>query len=258
MLPNVEKSPQNQKLPQKLPLHIQIVERMTRSIAAGQWLAGDKLPTEAVLAAHLSVAVGTLRKALAVLTQRGVIVRKQGSGNYIAAQDAASSNTNAAPHTAIYGFFRLEKLAGGGLPTAQILSLDKVFETAGTAGEKLQQYRVRRIRFLDETPVALEEIYFTAASSLQITDLHESLYVFYETKLKFWISRVDDHISVAAVPDWGGKDILPFGLNGLNGLKTGEMAGFVHRLGYNQHGDVAEESYTWFDPSVARYSARWK
>ena len=48
-----------------LPVFQQIAELLARQIKAGHWREGERLPTEAELAASLSVAVGTLRKALA-------------------------------------------------------------------------------------------------------------------------------------------------------------------------------------------------
>ena len=100
-----------------LPLYIQISELLTREIAAGIWPDGSRLPTEAELAKSLGVAVGTLRKALAELEQRELLVRIQGSGTYVRARPKTG---------AIYEFFHLELKQGAGLPTAHILSLDKL------------------------------------------------------------------------------------------------------------------------------------
>ncbi len=64
---------------------------------------------------ELGIAVGTLRKTLAELESRGLLERIQGSGNYIRA-------INNDPQS-VYALFRLELIEGGGLPTAEILSV---------------------------------------------------------------------------------------------------------------------------------------
>lgn len=62
------------------------------------------------MAESLGVAVGTLRRALAILEERGLLRRVQGSGNYVEAKAEVQS---------VYEFFRLELINGGGFPTAR-------------------------------------------------------------------------------------------------------------------------------------------
>ena len=174
----------------KLPIYRQISEYLHRGITAGRWLPGDRLPIEAELAANLGVAVGTLRKALAQLEKDGLLERRQGSGTYV----------KRAPDTkAIYDFFHLEMLSAlGSVPTATTLSLDACAngDLPAVLSHWDEAWCVRRHRFLNQSLVAVEEIYFNKqhANKLDVKDLHESLYLFYETQFKFWISRVEDQI----------------------------------------------------------------
>jgi DNA-binding GntR family transcriptional regulator len=234
---------------QPLPLYIQISELLTRQIAAGHWQDGERLPTEAELAPQLGVAVGTLRKALAELESRGMLARKQGSGTYVRTPREGRS---------IYEFFRLELKDGVGLPTAQVLSLQRVKHPAGVPrfgaepadGPAFCQ-RVRRLRYLDRVPVALEEIWFDArhAPSLKVDALSESLYLYYRNALGFWISRVEDHLGLGHVPDWAPPEL---------GLAPGAPACCVARQSWAQTGALEEYSLTWFNSERARYAARWR
>ena len=54
------------------------------SIARGVWKPGDQLPTERELGARFSLARNTLRKRLKVLESEGLIVRRVGSGSFVA------------------------------------------------------------------------------------------------------------------------------------------------------------------------------
>ena len=57
--------------PTALPLYVQISELLIRDIAAGRLIDGERLPPEREMAEELGISIGTLRKALADLTQKG-------------------------------------------------------------------------------------------------------------------------------------------------------------------------------------------
>jgi len=58
---------------------------MQAEILSGRWEERKKLPAEAELAAILNVSRGTLRKAIAELTNAGLLVRSHGRGTFVAA-----------------------------------------------------------------------------------------------------------------------------------------------------------------------------
>lgn len=226
-----------------LPVYLQIAELLARQIKAGYWHSGERLPTEAELAQTLSVAVGTLRKSLALLEAQGVLERIQGSGTYVR-QTAGSQQ--------IYELFRLELSNGPGLPTAHILDLSlqpRPVALAAIAREGESCWRVRRLRFLSQQPVALEEIWFPASdcADLTLAELGDSMYLFYQQRLGVWIARVEDQISAAPAPDWTVEPIR---------LQAGDCSGYIERISWTAGNRMAEFSKTWFDPSVCRYSSR--
>ncbi|SDD77934.1 GntR family transcriptional regulator [Paracoccus isoporae] len=225
-----------------LPRYLQLSEMLARDIAAGHLLDGERLPPERVLAARLKTSVGTLRKALAELTQRGLLERRQGSGNYIRA---------VADPQGVYAFFRIELLSGGGLPTARLLSLDLMRKPADLPdfGRSDHAHRIRRLRFLNDLPCVLEEIWLDAgyAPRLAAKDLSESLYLFYRRRLDLWISHVEDRVSTGALPGW-----VPPAF----GLSPGSVTGLVQRVGFDQQNCRAEFSRNWFNPQHCHYVSR--
>lgn len=227
-----------------LPKYVQTAELLIREIAAGRLADGARLPPERDMAGDLDISVGTLRKALNDLTDRGLLERVQGSGNYVRHKAEAAG---------VYAFFRLELVDGGGLPTADILSVDRMKkpEDLPKFGRSDEGHRIRRLRRLSGVPAALEEIWLDAGWAETVTreDLLESLYLFYRTQLGLWIARAEDRIGVDSVPDWGVPEFK---------LKAGAPAGFIERWGRTNEGDIAEFSRTWFDASVARYIARMR
>ena len=230
------------KNPYVLPMHQQISEMLIREIAAGRMMEGEKLPPERDMAAGLGIAVGTLRKALDDLERKGLLERIQGSGNYVRSQPDVAS---------VYSMFRLELVEGGGLPTARVLSVDRLAKPADLPafGSSSEAHRIRRLRSLGGTPAALEEIWLDGshAAAIGIEDLSDSLYLYYRKALGIWIQRAEDRVGVGAAPDWGPVEF---------GLAGGTAAGFIERIGWTQDGTRAEFSRTWFDHRVARYVAR--
>jgi GntR family transcriptional regulator len=225
-----------------LPMHQQVSEMLIREIAAGRMIEGEKLPPERDMAAGLGIAVGTLRKALGDLERKGFLSRIQGSGNYVRSQPDVAS---------VYSMFRLELLDGGGLPTARVLSVDRLAKPMDLPvfGSSSEAHRIRRLRSLGGKPAALEEIWLdgSRAETVAIEELSDSLYLYYRKALGIWILRAEDRVGVGQVPGWALPEF---------GLAPGAAAGFIERTGWMQDGASAEFSRTWFDHGVARYVAR--
>ena len=228
--------------PQALPIYVQISERLIREIAAGHIADGARLPPERDMAADLGIAVGTLRKALADLESKGMLERIQGSGNYVRHKPQVAS---------VYAFFRLEKIEGGGLPMAEVLSVDRMQKPEGAPsfGASREGHRIRRLRRLDDDVIAVEEIWLDGDAAPEITteDLSDSLYLYYREKLGVIIASVADEIGVDSVPDWADERF---------GLTAGEACGYIERVSWDSASSPVEFSRTWFDYNKARYLSR--
>ena len=226
---------------QPLPKYIQISERLIREIAAGHIADGARLPPEREMAADLGIAVGTLRKALGDLEAKGLLARVQGSGNYVRHKPEVES---------VYALFRLERVQGGGLPTAEVLTVDRLAKPAAPDfGPNAEGHRIRRVRLLDEQVVALEEIWLDGgwADTLTVGDLSDSLYLYCKEQLGLLIASVEDRVGVAPVPDWVDARFNP---------KPGTPVGYIERIGRTSEGSPEEFSRTWFDMDRARYVSR--
>lgn len=65
------------------PLYHQIQASLRHRIRANEWSGGRSLPNETILARQYGVSIGTMRKALEILGQEKLIVRRQGLGTYV-------------------------------------------------------------------------------------------------------------------------------------------------------------------------------
>lgn len=227
--------------PSSLPLYVQTAEMLIRDIQAGRLLDGQRLPPERDMARDLGLSVGTLRKALDDLVEKGLIERRHGSGNYIC---------KATEPVGVYAFFRLELICGGGLPTAEVLSVERREKPADLPafGKARDGHRIRRLRRLGGEPAAYEEIWLDASytDTLRPEHLTDALYAVYKARLGLWVQRAEDRVGLGSVPDWGRGLALP----------AGAPCGHVERISWDQNNESCEASRTWFDPGVATYVSR--
>jgi len=143
-------------------VHGQIEDWLAGEIARGALGPGDKLPTEAELAAWFGVSRMTLRHALGSLVRRGLLTRVVGrrGGTFVAAPKVEQDLTTLA------GFS--EQLRRHGL-VAGALVLSAVSRPAGPAAAAALAvdaddpvFEIRRVRLADGSPLALERSLFPA------------------------------------------------------------------------------------------------
>lgn len=225
-----------------LPIYIQISEMLMREIIAGRLLDGERLLPERTLAKSLNISVGTLRKALKDLEQKGALFRKHGSGNYV------KFNTK---FDSIYSFFRVELIDGGGLPSAKNLDINLVQKPkdAPFFGESNKCLRIRRLRFLDDQPCVLEEIHLDSmkTNGHKFDQISQSVYLFYKDILNLRIMSAKDSATLLPVPSWAPEEFK---------LAHDNETVCIERLANDQFGAPVEFSRSWIDTKVARYTAR--
>ncbi len=127
---------------------------MRERIVAGEWPPGSAIPAEQTLAAEHGVALGTMRRALDLLAEHGLVERIHGRGTFV------RQGLSGAP---MLRFFRFGE-ARGEAPNSRILSRDLMAATAEAArvlgcGSGEQALRLKRLRSMGGQPVLYEEIW---------------------------------------------------------------------------------------------------
>lgn len=89
----------NHKKPRQL--HLQIIDTLRHNIESGMYQPGDQFPTEMELAGEFGVSRGTLRRALQVLVDQGVLRRIAGKGTFV--KPAGSAGTNVSGRSTLVG-----------------------------------------------------------------------------------------------------------------------------------------------------------
>ena len=73
----------------RVPIYLQLVERIKHLIATGALAPGEQLPTVRSLASELRINFNTVARAYAILDEAGVISTQQGRGTFVRARPRA-------------------------------------------------------------------------------------------------------------------------------------------------------------------------
>ena len=156
-----------------LPLYQQLQRALREAIETRALGPDDALPAERQIAAELAISRITVRKAIDGLVEEGLLVRRQGSGNFVAAR----IEKNFAKLTS----FSEDMRARGRTPRSEWIKRSEGQVTPEEAltlrlGPGAPVYRFHRLRFADETPMCLEFATVVGTALPSLGDVGNSLY----------------------------------------------------------------------------------
>nr|WP_041675051.1 GntR family transcriptional regulator [Ramlibacter tataouinensis] len=163
-------------------------------VLAGEWAPGTALPSEQALAAEHGVALNTLRRALELLAEQGLVERVHGRGTFVRASLSGAT---------MLRFFRFGN-ASGEVPTSRIVARRPLAASGEVAmrlgiapGEAVLQ--LLRVRALAGTPCLLEEIHlplplFQALASGPTDAWDDLFYPMYAQRCGVHVQRACDEI----------------------------------------------------------------
>lgn len=186
--------------PAYLPLYQQVKASLIKRIAAGEWPPGTFLPSETALAEEYGVSQGTLRKALVELTNAQSLVRYQGKGTAVAAFDSDQD---------LFRFLLIVDSQGRKvLPMSQMTLCETGVADDREAGALnlapgARVYRLERIRFLEGTPVIIENITlplerFPGLEEVSYGNLPNTLYDYFQKQFSVIIASASEQLSAVS------------------------------------------------------------
>lgn len=183
------------KTPSFKPLYMQVKELILERLRERVWEPGELLPSEAYLAAELSVSQGTVRKALDELTSENLLRRSQGKGTFVS------------EHTAARSMFHFLNLVGADgekhIPASRLLSIKlrigNKYELEQLQLAPLSEVvSLTRLRVLQEQPTIFETIVLPATLVKGMEQLEKeipnTLYHFYERHYGFSVTRANEKL----------------------------------------------------------------
>jgi GntR family transcriptional regulator len=144
------------------PLYVKLQQALAGAIRSGRLKSGDALPPERDLAEYASISRVTVRKAVDELVRQGILVRRHGSGTFVAkpvekVEQPLSRLTSFTEDMARRGRTSRAEWLERGLFTP---SPDEMMMLGLAAGGLVA--RLGRLRIADENPLAIERASISA------------------------------------------------------------------------------------------------
>lgn len=218
---------------------------LRQRIVAGEWPPGYPLPAETTLAAEHGVALGTLRRALEVLAEQGLVERQHGRGTFV------RSGLAGAP---MLRFFRFGE-GQGEAPASRIVSREPVAASAEVArrlgiGRGEPVLRLQRLRTVAGQPCLLEDIWlplplFQRLADGDPGDWGDLLYPLFAERCGVHVARAVDEITFGTFTAAQAKRLH---------LSAGHPCAVVTRQAHNLAGRCVELRHTRGDAHAFHYT----
>lgn len=177
------------------PMYRQIADAFRGKINAGELKPGDALPTESSLQEAFRVSRVTVRQALKLLADEQIIESIQGSGSYVKKEERVNYDIYQ-----LTGFY--EKLADRHVDTHsdvkifEVVKADARLAATLAVGVEDKVWHVKRVRFIKQKPVNLEETWMPLAMFPDLTweVMENSKYHYVEQIKKLVIDRSEQEL----------------------------------------------------------------
>jgi GntR family transcriptional regulator len=182
-----------------VPMYVQIEEHLKRRIKQGEYAVGKAIPSERELTEMFDVSRMTVRQSITNLVTEGLLYREKGRGTFVAAPKVEQ------PLSGLTSFTE-DMLSRGMEPSTKLISFKKVGAEADIAQALLlvegeQVFVVKRIRYADHKPMAIERSYLPVkiVPELDLQTVEGSLYSFIEHQKKLTISHASQSMEATLV-----------------------------------------------------------
>lgn len=197
-----------------IPIYMQIAEDIRSKIIDGEFKINSKIPTEDEIVEQYGVSRMTGRNAVTELVNEGLVYRVHGKGVFVT-RKKLERNLNR-----LNGFYE-DMREKGYKPGSKILQFYKRIPTQREQHileikSNQEVYYIRRIRYIDEIPIALQNLIVPVqrVPNLNKVDLnHRSFYAYLEkngTPLKKAEQRMEAIVAPEIAKEMGIPKELPF------------------------------------------------
>ena len=216
-------------------------------VVSGEWQIGKAIPSEASLAKEFSVAVGTIRQAIAELAEDGVLIKHHGKST------AVSSGLNG---QSMLRFFRYQ-LEGQKqiLPQAKVMDIKQVTPDSDivklTGWKSKSLLKIHRIRLINGNPLLYEIIYlplpqFKKLIQFKSSDFDDLFYPMYAKVCEIAVIKAKDQVSFELMKKTDAKMLS---------MKEGHPGVRVTRIAFDLTGKPVEYRSSIGDAMEFRYVA---
>lgn len=201
-----------------------IITSLKKAIDDGEF-ADMRLPDERSLAESYSVSRSSIKRALGLMADQGIIFKKRGSGTFVNPLylKQGSSFNYSGKNLGITDSFN----SNGQKPSVKVLSFDVVHPSKDLQDSLFLKptefvYSFKRLRFLDDVPFMIETGYIPIKLAPELSEqiASESIFNYVESELGKEVNKT--YLNISAAPsDDEGKQLLHLADNEPIGLMEG-------------------------------------
>ena len=180
-------------------MYVQIEEYLKLRIQQGEFAVGTVIPSERELTEMFGVSRMTVRQSITNMVNSGLLYREKGRGTFVAAPKVEQ------PLSGLTSFTE-DMLSRGMAPSNRLISFDKMMPYVDVAqklqiGEGEEVFLVKRIRYADDKPMAIEKTYLPVklVPTLDKDALTGSIYSFIEKDSHMTIGHAMQRMEAALV-----------------------------------------------------------
>ena len=182
-----------------IPLYEQLADTLRDKMYAGEYTFGDRLPSERALASEFGISHLTVRRALTMLEEEGLIVRIQGKGTFV-------KSTRLAVNMQAMGSFSSVLKGQNTNVTSKVLysgmrRARSKFSRLFGISEDSQVFECIKLKSSNGIPLAIEQTAVPLEYVPDIADYDYSVYSLYDVyrKNKITIVREDQYLEIVKV-----------------------------------------------------------
>ena len=214
------------------PIYLQLSRMLAGAIRDGRYKPDEALPSERVLAETLSVSRVTARSAIDQLVSQGLIVRKRGSGNYIAPliEQPLSQLTSFSEELTRRGYAPSSRWLDRRLDVAMT---DEQLTLGLSPGDKVA--RLERLRLADNVVMAFEVSVLPQTVIQDPLAVGASLYAYLDGVGKAPVRALQHIRAINAQPRLAEQ----------LGIPERQAVLFITRIGYLESGQAVELTHSY-------------
>jgi len=214
------------------PLYMQLARKLAQDVREGRYQADQALPSERMLSEQLDVSRVTARKAIDQLVDQGLVVRRRGSGNYIAPRiEQPLSNLSS---------FSEQLQQRGYTPRSEWLRREVLVADAGeqlslglSPGARVA--RLERLRLADDIVMAYEVSVIPATVLPRPESVAASLYAHLDKSGHMPVRALQHIRAMNADAELAARLDVP----------EGRAVLFITRIGYLESGEPVELTHSY-------------
>lgn len=214
------------------PLYMQVARKLIQDVRDGRYRVDQALPSERLLSELLDISRVTARKAIDQLVDQGMVVRRRGSGNYVAPRiEQPLSNLSSFSEQLQMRGYRpgsqwLKRAVG-------VAAADEQMSLGLPANTRVA--RLERLRLADDIVMAYEMSVIPATILPRPESVGDSLYAHLDKT---------GHMPVRALQHIRAMN-APATLAGQLGVAEGKAVLFITRIGYLESGQAVELTHSY-------------